>query len=116
MATERGTYQKHDSFVGLRHSGPLGEVTERVRGLRDRLEHVALPPSSRDVVRRACAELLGEESGGDAGPRLTLHSYVVEEMARLTDDELPRYLFYRYRYEIYPQRRIRNFSISPGRT
>ena len=56
-------------------------------------------------MRRACDELLGE-GGGDAGPRFTLQSYVVEEIARLADAELPRYLFYRYRYEIYPQRKI----------
>ncbi len=106
MAIERGTYRKHDSFVGLRHSGPLAEVTDRVRKVRDGLERAGLADSTRSVVRRACAELLGEAGDGGEGPRFTLQSYVVEETARLTDDELPRYLFYRYRYEIYPQRKI----------
>jgi radical SAM protein with 4Fe4S-binding SPASM domain len=106
LATKREPYQKYDSFVGLRHSGPLGEVTDRVGRVRERLEQVGLSQPAKAVVRRACAELLGEPGAGAEGPRFTLHSYVVEEIAGVTDEELPRYLFYRYRYEMYPQRKI----------
>jgi len=61
------------------------------------------------VVKRACLDLLGPEEGHN-GPRFKLHSNVIEEIARVGDTELPRYLFYRYRYEIYPQiRRVDNF-------
>jgi len=106
VATKREPYQKYDSFVGLRHAGPLKEVTKRVRRVRARLEEASLPEPTNDIVRRACAELLGEVDAGAGAPRFSLHSYVVDEIGRVTDDELPRYLFYRYRYEMYPQRKI----------
>jgi radical SAM protein with 4Fe4S-binding SPASM domain len=34
----------------------------------------------------------------------TLHSYNIEEISRLANEDLLRYLFYRYRYDTFPQR------------
>jgi wyosine [tRNA(Phe)-imidazoG37] synthetase (radical SAM superfamily) len=44
--------------------------------------------------------LLNPESRGS--PKFELKPFVLEEMQRLNNDELFRYLYYRYRYDIYP--------------
>lgn len=99
------TYQKYQSFVEIRHRTPPPDVRARIQKVQENLDRAGLPGPTRAIVHRACEELLDRVTDG-AGPRMRLHPNVVEEIHRLSDEELPRYLFYRYRYEIFPQRRI----------
>lgn len=99
-------YRKHNSLVEIHHHAALPEVRERVAALLKESRQPPWPESMRNVLQAACEELLGLRLPQDGHPPFTLQSYVLEEMSRLTDAELPRYLFYRYRYETYPQRRI----------
>ena len=100
------TYKKEDSFVGIRHHEPVGGVLDRIRAIPGQLARAGLTPYQQSQVRAACNELLGLSSAPDGGVPFVLQSYVVEEINRLPDDALPRYLFYRYRYETFPQRKI----------
>ncbi len=93
-------YRKHQSFVGFRHHVTAPDPRQRLEAVLEGLDAGALPPQRQTVVRQACEALLG--SGGDSG--FSLHLNTVDELARLSDSELPRYLYYRYRYEVYPQR------------
>lgn len=104
MATA-SVYRKHDSFVALRQRGEAGagDALARIRAVSDGLDALGLPEDRRAVLRRACDELLG--ASAEAAP-FALHAYVTEEIRRLSDEELPRYLWYRYRYETYPARRV----------
>ena len=99
-------YQKHDSFAGVRHQAPLPDVLGRIRTVQKHLAEFELSPYAKSLVDKACDELLGKAGGRDGHQPFVLHSYVIEEISRLTDAELPRYLFYRYRYETFSQRRI----------
>lgn len=109
--TERPLYEKHDSFVGMRGAAAdaatrdqLGQAaTRRLEALLGRLDVLGLPVADADVVRAACLEALGRVT--PAGPAFVLQPYVLMELARLADADLPRYLLYRYRYEMYPTRR-----------
>lgn len=56
------------------------------------------------IVRKACQDLLSESP--DTGLHFSLRSHVVEELERLPDPLLPRYLFYRYRYDVFPVQKI----------
>ena len=105
-AAPSATYRKHDSFVGLRHRAPVSQeaVWARIRSMLGRMDEIPMSEEARGIVRQACAELLGNP--GEHEERFRLHSYVVEEMSRLTDEELPRYLGYRFRYEMFPRRLI----------
>lgn len=104
---EQQVYTKHNSFHAIRcRQGGAAEVLPRVRWLRDRLDACGLPDDRCAVVGAACEELLGPGMAPETAPRFVLHPYVAEEMVQLTDEELPRYLWYRYRYEIYPQRKL----------
>lgn len=100
-------YQKHDSFVALHQQRLLvDDVLARIRRLRERLDAAGLSAEHAPVVQAACAELLDERPAGGEGAPFTLQSYVIEEISRLSEVQLPRYLWYRYRYEIYPQRKL----------
>ena len=100
------TYMKQNSFSGIRHHGQVLDVLDRVRAVHDSLLDSGLEASRAILVREACEELLGLASAHGAGPLFSLQTYVIEEINRLSDAALPRYLFYRYRYEMFPQRKI----------
>ena len=105
---EQGTevYQKYNSFVGIRHKGSDARVVlERLHRLKERLADLGLTDYQIEIVQRACDSALGVLSKEEAPP-FYLHDYVTEEILRLSDEELPRYLFYRYRYEVFPQQKV----------
>lgn len=101
-------YRKHNSFNAMRHRAASADVLARIRRLRDSPALADLSDEQRAVVRQACQELLDppEDPTLEGRTFFTLQSYVVEEISRLADAQLPRYLYYRYRYEVYPQRRL----------
>jgi radical SAM protein with 4Fe4S-binding SPASM domain len=99
------TYQKHNSFAGIRHQNEQSGVLPRIQQIYNKLQELSLSEYVRSVVERACKDLLAPNTGRGDAPRFSLHSNVIEEINRINDRDLPRYLFYRYRYEIYPQLR-----------
>lgn len=91
-------YVKADSIVELRGGEfDAAAALARLRALADQLPRMALPPYRRATLEEACARLT---SGDD--PTFFLRPHVVNELSRISDDELPRYLFYRFRYETFP--------------
>lgn len=100
--TDRPLYEKHDSFVGMRGHLTGADASARLEALLTRLDSLSLPAGDAAVVRSACLEALGRQAGT---PQFTLQPYVLMELARLSDEDLPRYLKYRYRYEVYPSRK-----------
>ena len=99
-------YRKHNSFADIRHQAGLQSALPRIQSVLDRVETAGLSPARRPVVAQACEEILGDAREYGEYPAFRLHTNVIEEISHLTDEELPRYLFYRYRYEVYPQRRM----------
>lgn len=103
--TDAAYYRKANSFVAIRQRQKPRDVGERIARCRERLPHLTMSDRMRQVLQQACDELGGTTIVPEAD-RFVLHANVVEEIGRLTDEELPRYLFSRYRYDVYPQRRI----------
>lgn len=99
MTTTPSVYEKSNSFVGIRQTHPEhASVVGRIEQLAARLEAKGSSDGRSQIVREACAALAGGEE------RFPLRDFVVEEISRLADDEeLERYLFYRFRYEVFPQ-------------
>jgi radical SAM protein with 4Fe4S-binding SPASM domain len=106
LSSDASLYRKHNSFVDIRHHERLADVRPRIERLMASVESAGMAPGRAEVVLQACRELLGDGGAVNGFPSFTLHTNVIEEISRLTDEQLPRYMFYRYRYEIYPQRRI----------
>jgi len=98
-------YEKHNSLVEIRHHASLAGVRARVESVLAKLVELDLTDYAKMILRDACEELLGCTSAHGGHLPFNLQTYVIEEMNRLADAELPRYLFYRYRYDTFPQRR-----------
>lgn len=104
----RKTYRKHNSFVELRHkhaeAGSLAR--ERIAAVRMRADLVQeLAPAHRQIFEQALADIFSDAPAAST-PRFGLTANVVEEIATVADNDLPRYLVHRYRYEIFPQQLV----------
>ena len=98
-------YRKRNSFVDLVQRAPLAGVLDKIDDLRTRLDGLGLPPERKAVVYAACGDLL-EPDDQVSATQFRFEPYVVHEISRLADQELPRYLYYRYRYEMNPERKV----------
>jgi len=97
-------YEKFDSFEASIVSRPLSSVEiQRERCLKI-LAQMPKLPEFVGVLARAEKDLQDPEAKGSGG-RLTITPFVAEELARLEDRDVPRYLFHRFRYDVFPVRR-----------
>ena len=104
----RPVYKKHNSFVEIkRHNkDALAAAIKRIGSLRSRNDLVEkMSETHRQIFGQACRDLLDEDPQ-DNQPEFSFSPSVVEEIATYPDSDLPRYLVHRYRYEIYPQKKI----------
>ncbi len=96
-------YDKANSFVEIRAKGGAREdALRRIRELRDRLDLNHPRDHRMKILQRAFADLL-DEPRPEGVPRFELKQHVIEEIRRTADEHLPRYLFYRYRYDLFPR-------------
>lgn len=103
--SEQKVYRKHQSFIELHHKKPLENTLPRIERLREGLTALKEPGYRKTILQQAYDELLGRATNLQGHAPFAMHSNSIEEINRLTDEELPRYLFYRYRYEVFPDRR-----------
>jgi hypothetical protein len=104
----RPVYEKHNSFVEIRHQhkDALAAAMKRVAGVRGRSDLIEkMSEAHRQIFNQACIDLLDPDPQNNE-PQFSLSPSVVEEIATYSDSDLPRYLLHRYRYEIYPQNKI----------
>ena len=101
MSTPR-LYRKGDSFQSVSGSFSTEAVYTRIDALRADLPNLALTPEMSGVLARALADL-AVAPADRTETTFFLRPHTVEELARLTDDELPRYLYHRFRYDVYPK-------------
>ena len=94
-------YRKADSLHAIRGEEPAGTaVRGRIEQLQLRLPSLAIDSHRKSIVERACRALVDRPSAGE--PEYRLRPHVIEELKHVADSELPRYLFYRYRYDVFP--------------
>ena len=94
-------YRKGESFQSLSVRGVETGVLARISALRASLESGNLTSSHVEILKRACDDLLAPPSGSGAGV-FWLRPHVLEEIDRVDDSQLGRYLFHRYRYDVFP--------------
>ena len=104
----RPIYKKHNSFIEIRHrhDDALAEAMNRVAAVRGR-EDLAkgFSTAHRSILSQVYEDLFGP-ARPDNEPKFSLAPNVVQEIATYDDAVLPRYLVHRYRYEVYPQKRV----------
>ena len=99
-------YRKHNSFAEIRQKKPLPDPRPRLEKLLADPSDLGLARDVAETARLACRELLGISPAPPGHQPFSLHASALEEISRLEDSELPRYLHSRYRYEAYPDRKI----------
>ena len=104
MPPSAKTYKKQNSFIDIRQHKELVDIFPRIRNLKDRLSNLSLSDYKKSVILSACTELLDEANLEKGITPFKLFSYNLNEINQLDDADLPRYLFYRYRYETFPQK------------
>ena len=104
MGFNKKVYKKQNSFIEIHHRDELKDVLPRIKTLDRRLEEINLTSYQKDVLKVAIDEIFGRVKPLDNASPFGLHSFNMAEIQKLSDAELPRFLFYRYRYEMFPQR------------
>lgn len=99
-------YQKAKSIVGIRQQPKdFAEVYRKIERLRRRMSAAGKSNYQSRIVLKACSDVL-VASSADSPERFSLQDFTLEELTSVSDNDLARYLFYRYRYEMYPRRHI----------
>ena len=104
MKPSKETYKKQNSFVEIRHNRSLQDVVPRLKKLRETLSETSLSLVKKNLLQSALDEILGNTKMRASDLPFTLHAFNIAEIEKLTEEELPRYLLYRYRYETFPER------------
>ena len=103
MNNDLKLYNKANSFIEIRSKGhDDSEILNRVRQVVARLESADVLDDHSNIIKRACNDLLADERHDDSS-HFWLRDHIREEIKQISDDDLPHYLFYRYRYDVYPQ-------------
>jgi len=97
----KSIYKKDNSFSGLSGiDNNTEELLARIRRLQCQLDTINMPPHQLNVIRSACEDLL---SGVENTQKVFwLRPHIIAEIRLLSDENLPRYLYYRYRYDQNP--------------
>ncbi len=104
MEQSNSVYKKQNSFVEIQHSKSLHDVLPRIKKLRADFDSIKLIPRQKNILKAALDEIFDEVHLESNVSPFVLHSFNTAEIEKLTDEELPRFLLYRYRYEMFPQR------------
>lgn len=101
---EKKTYTKDNSFIGLSGvNADQSEILARIQNFSVTLTGIDLNEDRRSILKRACENLLVPKEQSSDG--FWLRPHIVEEIRRLSDEELPRYLYYRFRYDVSPAKK-----------
>ena len=104
MGLDTKIYKKQNSFFEIHHRDELQDVLPRIKKLDRGLEEINLTSYQKKILKIAIGEIFGRIKPLDNASPFGLHSFNMAEIQKLSDAELPRFLFYRYRYEMFPQR------------
>ena len=92
-------YDKGNSLLEIRgKKNNYHQVIQRIRPLFAEIKDL----KENDPLREALGDLFIDPDSTQSNPKFFLQDHVLEEMNRLQDNELKRYLRYRYKYDIYP--------------
>ena len=103
-------YKKHNSFVSLqgKYEDDYNNFLKRLKLLltKDQLNKLNL--TNQKIIKKIETDILGDDHKDDLNVinKFTIKQNVIDEIKTVNDDDLLRYLIHRYRYEIYPEKKI----------
>jgi radical SAM protein with 4Fe4S-binding SPASM domain len=112
-------YQKHHSFEDFFSTlgVSVAQETERCRRVVEAWllhQHGAASSPAQGRKQAVLMKVLSDLSSASeqptgsraTAPRFSMVQFIADETSRLADNELPRYLYHRYRYDVYPKAAI----------
>lgn len=102
-------YRKHNSFQNIRakNASTVEDAIARLgRVMRRPVQTAELPAFLQKSLSLALRDLFPQEGGRAPAAVFRISPHVAQEIATCDDEQLPRYLAHRYRYEMYPQLQI----------
>lgn len=102
LVNDTTIYKKQNSFDHLKVKKEIYEdVISNIARLEQELDQKVKDEYRKEILKRLFNDLKTNESNVD-DKVFTLKPNVLEELSRIEYDNYARYLFYRYRYEIFP--------------
>jgi len=99
--SEAKTYSLEGRFVAMNGVDTnMSKVIERIASLQRSLPDLSVSEEKKEILGRACRGMLGQAAAGE--PDFQLRPHTIGEIERISDEDLPRYLYYRYRYDVFP--------------
>lgn len=103
LAKEGQVYTKHHSFEVFRSriNADLNEQTQRVqKAVQKEIRE------SKDTAKLSVYKAAGKDlSGADAVHDFKMTVHIADELSRIDDGDIGRYVYNRYRYDVYPKRK-----------
>ena len=99
MINKESVYIKENSFAGLSLKGNTYDIDNMVVSLKEKLP--SMSQTKRDIIFRAISDL---ESGstGTCDDMFSILPHVNEELQSIKEEDIANYIYYRYRYDIFP--------------
>lgn len=97
----KSVYKKDNSFVGFSGVGTnVSGILKRVSDLKIATEKSKNIDYRQSVLLDACRGLL--EGAGESDTVFWLRPHIIKEIERVSEGDMADYLFYRYRYDVFP--------------
>jgi radical SAM protein with 4Fe4S-binding SPASM domain len=95
------TYKKHNSFHELYVTeGKTNPTEQTTRALKILTNYSSVTNQEKQILLEVEEDLQNKKPKKFS---FSIAPFVADEMRLVNDEDIPRYLFHRYRYEIYPQ-------------
>lgn len=100
------SYTKSYSFKNIIIPRPRSTQVEQVKRSLDILSNFNMGVHHDEVVDQLKASLIKDSNLRGAKQYFKLNPIVAEEMNRLSDQEIPLFLHHRYKYDVFPEKKI----------
>ena len=111
--TKSSTYNKHNSFFSfssLNKNLEDKKIIDKIDNLYSQKTGINKINNDDQLVLKEAIKDLKQENNFKRGDSFSLTKNVIDEITSLSDDQILRYLVFRYKYEIYPKiKKIDNY-------
>jgi radical SAM protein with 4Fe4S-binding SPASM domain len=105
MNEKTSTYIKQKSLLEIRQARPnQKKVLLRIKKVWEELGDSSFPLDQVNILQKACSDLINpDEETWES--KFQVKDYILREIEQIAEKDLTRYLFYRYRYEMFPRKK-----------
>ena len=99
---DQRVYRKGDSFQSLTGEGLTSATQQRANAAVLRAAAESTDPTNTKILRRVASDFENHPGPKTDQPHFYLRPHVAQEIERMSDRDIARYLIHRYRYDMYP--------------